>query len=63
MVRVYFAAGYDTVLQKRPDWLGSPPSPVLDGVPVTIPARAKRAERETHLSPSSALSSEVQNEM
>jgi len=60
-VIVYFTLGYDIVLQKRPDRLGSPPSPVLDGVSITLAARAKQSEREAHLSPSSTLSSDGKN--
>lgn len=63
MVIVYSPLGYDTLLQKHPDRLGSPPCPVLDGVSLTIAARAKRSEREAHLSSSSTLSSDVKNEM
>lgn len=62
VAKVYFAAGYDTVRQKRPDRLGILPSRVLDGVSITIAARAKRSEREAHLSPSSTLNSDVKNE-
>ena len=52
MARVYFAAGYDTVRQKRPDRLGISHSPVLDRVSIAFAARTKRSERESHLSPS-----------
>jgi len=62
VARVYFAAGYDAVGQKHPDRLGISPSPVLDGVSITIAARAKRSEREAHLSPSSTLNSDIKNE-
>jgi hypothetical protein len=76
MVRVYFAAGYETVRQKRPHRLGISPSPVLGGVSIVlggmsivlggvsiaIAARAKRSDCEAHLLSSSTLNSDFKNE-
>lgn len=62
VAKVYFAAGYDTVRQKRPELLWILPSPVLDGVSITIAARAKRSERGAHLSPSSTVNSDIKIE-